>query len=223
MFGRIAGRYDLANRLLSCGMDLSWRRRLVGAASRAKPGAILDLATGSGDVALALGRAISGAHVTGMDFCLPMLAQAEKKKAAAGDTAYPNVRFEPGDGLSLPLPDKTFDVVTIAFGLRNMADRHRSLTEMHRVLRPGGRLLVLEFSQPKPPFRALYLFYLRHILPILAGWITADRQAYVYLNKTIEDFPGPQKLSEEIVRAGFKTASAQRMTLGVVALHEAVS
>jgi len=220
MFGRIAGRYDLANRLLSCGMDLRWRRRLVRAVRRSAPGAVLDLATGSGDVALALGRALPEADILGMDFCAPMLAEAERKKASGTSV---RVRFAPGDGLALPLPDKSFDAVTIAFGLRNMADRHRCLTEMRRVLRPGGRLFVLEFSQPRRGFRPLYLFYLRRLLPAVAGWLTADRSAYVYLNKSIEGFPEPDALSEEIRKAGFGRVASTAMTFGVVALHEAVS
>ena len=124
------------------------------------------------------------------------------------------------DGPSLA--DGTFDVVTISFGLRNMSDRHRALGEMHRVLRPGGRLFVLEFSQPRRWLCALYFFYLRKILPRLAGFVTGDRAAYVYLNDTIEQFPGPAELTREIQAAGFIEIQARQMTGGVVALHEAV-
>ena len=222
MFGRIARRYDLANRLLSGGIDIWWRRQLVDAVRRVSPHDVLDLATGSGDVAFALGRGLGTAvRVTGVDFCQPMLDEAEKKKAAAGDARIASVTFRQGDALALPLADGSFDVVTIAFGLRNLADRPRGLREMHRVLRPGGRLLVLEFSQPQVWFRPLYFFYLRRILPALAGMVTGDRAAYVYLNDTIAEFPGRDQLSEEIRHAGFSAVSAQPMTFGIVALHEA--
>jgi demethylmenaquinone methyltransferase/2-methoxy-6-polyprenyl-1,4-benzoquinol methylase len=222
MFARIARRYDAANRLLSGGIDRWWRSRLVRAVRRSSPRQVLDLATGSGDVAFALGRALPpSARILGMDFCQPMLDQAEAKQRAAGPGRYANLVFRPGDGLALPLSDETFDVVTIAFGLRNMADRHRSLTEMHRVLRPGGRLLVLEFSQPVRWFCPLYFFYLRRILPPIAGVVTGDRAAYVYLNDTIAQFPNRAALAQEIRVAGFRSVQARSLTLGIVALHEA--
>ena len=189
MFGRIARRYDLANRLLSGGLDRGWRRRLVRAVKQLAPGEILDLATGSGDVAFALSRGLEpSVRILGMDFCAPMLLEAERKKSAAG-SRYDHVRFTQGDGLALPLAEAEFDAVTISFGLRNMADRARSLSEIRRVLRPGGSLFILEFSQPQRWFRPAYFFYLRHVLPAIAGWATADRAAYVYLNETIEEFP----------------------------------
>jgi demethylmenaquinone methyltransferase / 2-methoxy-6-polyprenyl-1,4-benzoquinol methylase len=221
MFGRIARRYDFANFVLSGGMDTWWRRQLVAAVRRSKPRDILDLATGSGDVAFALSRGLPApASITGMDFCQPMLDEAEAKKLAAGARQYQNVRFAQGDGLSLPLPDASFDAVTIAFGLRNLADRARGLREMHRVLRPGGRLFVLEFSQPQRWFRPCYFFYLRKILPLVAGIVTGDRAAYFYLNDTIGQFPDRAAISDEIRAAGFSRVSSCGMTFGIVALHE---
>jgi demethylmenaquinone methyltransferase/2-methoxy-6-polyprenyl-1,4-benzoquinol methylase len=224
MFGRIAARYDLANRMLSLGSDAAWRRRLVAAVRLANPKRVMDLATGSGDTALALSGALpSDAQILGMDFCEPMLAEARKKQSAAGLGRIANVRFETGDGMALPLPDGSYDAVTISFGLRNMADRGRSLSEIRRVLRPGGRLFILEFSQPAPFVRPFYLLYLRHVLPRLAGWISGDRKAYVYLNETIESFPGRTALSAEIAAAGFSSVTAVPMTFGIVALHEAMA
>ncbi len=221
MFARIARRYDVANRLLSLGMDRWWRARLVKRAATPVPNDALDLATGSGDVAFALARKLPpSTRICGMDFCQPMLDEADIKKAATGDR-YRNIEFKPGDGMSLPVPDQSVDVLTISFGLRNMADRHKSLTEMRRVLRPGGKLLVLEFSQPQPWFRPFYFFYLRHILPKLAGIITGDRAAYDYLNRTIEQFPNRTALTGELQRAGFNHVTAISMTFGIVALHEA--
>jgi demethylmenaquinone methyltransferase / 2-methoxy-6-polyprenyl-1,4-benzoquinol methylase len=222
MFARIARRYDLANRLLSGGVDVWWRRRLVAAVRRAAPSDVLDLATGSGDVAFALSRGLSATvRVTGMDFCQPMLDEAEAKRTAAAGVHFANVTFRQGDALALPLADATIDAVTIAFGLRNLADRDRGLREMRRVLSPGGRLFVLEFSQPQAWFRPVYFFYLRRILPVLAGAVTGDRAAYVYLNDTIAGFPGRAALADEIRAAGFSTVSATPMTFGIVALHEA--
>lgn len=222
MFARIARRYDVANRLLSGGMDVSWRKRLVQAVARHAPHDLLDLATGSGDVAFALHQGIPNApKILGVDFCQPMLDEAEKKKHAAAGR-FASVTFRQGDALALPLPDASFDAVTISFGLRNLADRDRGLREMHRVLRPGGRLYVLEFSQPQRWFRPLYYFYLAKILPRFAGIVTGDRGAYEYLNNTIAAFPDRAALAHEIRRAGFATVHATPMTFGIVALHEAV-
>lgn len=224
LFARIAHRYDLANRLLSGGMDVWWRRQLVASALESDPVAVLDVATGSGDVAFALARRLSPAtQIIGMDFCEPMLKQAREKKSAAGHGRFANLQFQLGDGLALPMADASVDAITISFGLRNLADRAAGLREMRRVLRPAGRLLILEFSQPSAWFRPIYLFYLRHILPRLAGWITGDRAAYVYLNQTIESFPGRRALSEEIRSAGFRDVSARPMTFGIVALHIATA
>jgi demethylmenaquinone methyltransferase/2-methoxy-6-polyprenyl-1,4-benzoquinol methylase len=223
MFGRIARRYDVANRLLSGGLDVWWRHRLVAAVRRHGPREVLDLATGSGDVAFALSRGLAaGVRITGMDFCQPMLDEAELKKSAGRDERYANITFRQGDGLALALADESFDAITISFGLRNLADRVRGLREMRRVLRPGGRLFVLEFSQPSAWFRPLYFFYLKNILPRIAGAVTGDRAAYDYLNNTITEFPDREALASEIRAAGFAQVAASGMTFGTVALHEAL-
>jgi demethylmenaquinone methyltransferase/2-methoxy-6-polyprenyl-1,4-benzoquinol methylase len=222
MFARIARRYDLANRLLSGGVDVWWRRRLVAAVRRARPGDVLDLATGSGDVAFALARSLpADTRITGMDFCQPMLDEAELKRAKT--SAAKNIVFRQGDGLALPLDDASFDAVTVSFGLRNMADRGRALSEMRRVLRPGGRLFVLEFSQPQAWFRPFYFFYMRRLAPVLAGCLTGDRSAYEYLCGSIERFPARPALAAEIQAAGFSAVTARGFTFGIVALHEAAA
>jgi demethylmenaquinone methyltransferase / 2-methoxy-6-polyprenyl-1,4-benzoquinol methylase len=219
MFARIAGRYDLANRWLSGGVDRWWRRRLVRAVHAGHPRDILDLATGSGDVAFALSRRGSPeVRITGMDFCQPMLDEAERKKALSSPR-YENVAFRQGDGLALPSPDACFDAVTVAFGLRNMTDRVQALREMRRVLRPGGRVFVLEFSQPYRWFRPFYYAYLRHVLPRVAAWLTGDRSAYEYLCGSVESFPTHVALAEEVRRAGFTEVQANRLTFGIVAIH----
>lgn len=223
MFGRVAPRYDLANHLLSGGVDMWWRRRLVSAVRRRSPHDVLDLATGSGDVAFALARGLGPeVVVVGMDFCQPMLDRAVlKKNAADAAERYRSVNFLPGDGLALPLPDASFDVVTISFGLRNMADRRRALSEMRRVLRPGGRLFVLEFSQPQPWFRPFYYLYLKRVAPRVAGLATGEASAYDYLCSSIEQFPNRAGLTQEIFEAGFRDVTATAMTFGIVALHTA--
>lgn len=221
MFARIARRYDAANRLLSGGVDQHWRRRLVRHVRARAPRDVLDLATGSGDVAFTLARTLpADARITGMDFCQPMLDQAiAKQSSATPDARAERIVFRQGDGMALPCPDTSFDAVTISFGLRNMADRHRALCEMHRVLRPGGRVHVLEFSQPYRWFRPLYYFYTKRILPAIAGKVTGDRAAYDYLNASIATYPDHAAMSDELRRAGFRDVRAVRMTLGIVALH----
>ena len=221
MFGRIAHRYDLANRVLSGGIDIYWRIQLVSAVKRTEPKRVLDLATGSGDVAFALGRSLpKGTLIVGMDFCAPMLEEADLKKAQNPE-AFAHVKFRQGDGLALPLPDGSQDAVTIAFGLRNMADRAKCLSEMRRVLRPGGRLFVLEFSQPWTWVRPFYALHLWLVVPLLAGLLTGDRGAYRYLGDSIGAFPDAKALSSEIRAAGFSGVTARRMTMGIVALHVA--
>jgi demethylmenaquinone methyltransferase/2-methoxy-6-polyprenyl-1,4-benzoquinol methylase len=220
MFAQVAQRYDRANRILSCGVDLWWRRRLVKSVRTYQPARILDLATGSGDVAFALARGLHpGANITGMDFCQPMLEVALAKQVIAGDPRLAAVTFAPGDGLNLPLADASFDAITIAFGLRNMADRARALAEMHRVLVPGGRLHVMEFSQPAPWLRPFYYFYMRRISPRLAGLVTGEPDAYRYLCDSIEKFPDRAGLAAEIREAGFTGVQAASLTGGIVALH----
>jgi demethylmenaquinone methyltransferase/2-methoxy-6-polyprenyl-1,4-benzoquinol methylase len=168
LFGAIARRYDLANHLLSGGLDFFWRQRAARIVRGWNPGRILDLATGSGDVALTLRRHCPQAHIVGADFCVPMLREAVRKG------------FRPvvaADGLALPFAPATFDAVTVAFGLRNMASWPGALGEMRRVLRPGGHVLILDFSVPPPPLRALYRLYLHRLLPRFAGWLTGERGA----------------------------------------------
>ena len=224
MLGRIARRYDAANIILSGGMD-----RLVAATTRRGGAATLsrfgpDLATGSGDVAFALSRALDRQSViVGMDFCQPMLDRAEVKKLAARPGQFSNVTFRPGDGLALPLPDACQDAVTISFGLRNLEDRPRGLREMRRVLRPGGRLFVLEFSQPQAWFRPIYYFYLRRILPRIAGGDRRPRRLRLP-EQHHRGAPESGGHSGEITAADFLPGLGPRPdALGIVALHEAVN
>jgi demethylmenaquinone methyltransferase/2-methoxy-6-polyprenyl-1,4-benzoquinol methylase len=221
MFGRIAPRYDLANRVLSLGIDRWWRWHQVRGVVRRRPKTVVDLATGSGDVAFALARKLPPeAQVIGLDFCQPMLDQANHRKVRFKGSAPVEFRF--GDGLDLPLEDDSVDAMTLSFGLRNMQDRARVLREIRRVLKPGrGHLNLLEFSQPQAWFRPVYQLYLHYLLPHLARWLTGDRSAYDYLGASIDTFPDRDQMAGEISAAGFKHITHKAMTFGIVALHEA--
>jgi demethylmenaquinone methyltransferase/2-methoxy-6-polyprenyl-1,4-benzoquinol methylase len=219
-FSSVAPRYDLANHWLSGGIDFYWRKCLVDLAQKSQPTNILDLATGSGDVLFALRRGLGEkVRLTGLDFCEPMLEQArakrEKKQLGSEDN-----QFLHGDCLQLPFADESFDLITISFGLRNLADREKGLSEMQRVLRPGGRLIVLEFSQPYLWFRPFYYFYLRGLLPWVARWLTGDRDAYLYLGSSISEFPDRVGLCREIEQAGFSQVQAKALTFSIVSLHQ---
>lgn len=222
MFGDIAGRYDCANHIISAGIDYYWRRRLVAMVKAQNPGFVVDLATGSGDVAFALKKALGQeTKVLGLDFCRPMLDEAELKKARLSYAK--DLVFDFGDCMALPLADASVDVLTIAFGFRNFEDRQRGLSEMKRVLKAGGSLFILEFSQPARWFRPFYYFYLKRILPRVASVVTGRADAYDYLVGSIEQFPEREVLSLEISNAGFKKVQSNAMTAGVVAIHSAVA
>ena len=210
LFGAIARRYDLANHLLSGGLDFLWRRRAARIVQSWQPERILDLATGSGDVALSLRRACPSAQIVGADFCVPMLREARAKNSGPVVAA---------DGLALPFAAESFDVVTVAFGLRNMASWPGALAQMHRVLRPGGHVLILDFSVPPAPLRWVYRPYLHHVLPWIAGWLTGERGAYEYLGDSIERFPSGQAMCRLLEEAGFASPSAERLTGGIVSLY----
>jgi demethylmenaquinone methyltransferase/2-methoxy-6-polyprenyl-1,4-benzoquinol methylase len=212
MFAAIANRYDLANHLLSGGLDYLWRRRAAELVSGWNPTRILDLATGSGDLALTLGAACPGALLVSADFCHSMLVVAEQKGLE---------RLVVADGLHLPFADATFDALTIAFGLRNMESWSFGLMEMARVLRTGGHLLVLEFSLPPPLLRRIYGVYLHRVLPVIAGLITGERGAYEYLAETIEKFPSGAKVCELLGNAGFSDAVCTPLSGGIVSLYTA--
>lgn len=212
MFGRIARRYDLANHVLSGGADFLWRRRAAKIVADWNPSDVLDLATGSGDLALAIQRRLAATKIVAADFSQEMLEVARAKGVANTMVA---------DALHLPFENESFDVVTVAFGLRNMADWDRALTEMSRVLRGGGHLLVLDFSLPTGAVRPVYRFYLHRCLPLLASIVTGDKAAYDYLGGSIEKFPSGAAMLELIERNGFKNAAAEPMTGGIATIYVA--
>jgi demethylmenaquinone methyltransferase/2-methoxy-6-polyprenyl-1,4-benzoquinol methylase len=218
MFGSIAPRYDLLNHLLSLNIDRYWRARTVQRVSSvlARPDArVLDLCCGTGDLMLAL-QARGQAVVYGSDFCHPMLVAAHHK---VEQRRVRSVLFE-ADALRLPVADASIDLITIAFGFRNLSNYRQGLRELMRVLSPGGLAAILEFSTPpNPVLSRLYAFYSRAILPTIGGWISGSKEAYSYLPESVRKFPGAEGLAEQMRDAGFTNVRFERMTAGIVALH----
>jgi demethylmenaquinone methyltransferase/2-methoxy-6-polyprenyl-1,4-benzoquinol methylase len=213
LFASIAGRYQTVNHVLSGGLDWYWRAIAVRLMRPWNPDLVLDVATGSGDLAAAIGKNFAGCRVIGADFCRPMLEVARRQGLP---------ELVEADGLKLPFPDSTFDAVTVAFGLRNMASWEGGLKEMARVLKPGGHLLVLDFSLPTlPVIRPLYRFYLHRILPIVAGIATGRTDAYEYLGGSIEKFPSGETMTSLIGHSGFTAATAKPLSLGTVSIYTA--
>ena len=211
-FARIADRYVATNHVLSFGTDILWRRKVARMVRRWKPSALLDVASGTGDLALEIQDACPDAEIIATDFCAEMLVHAKERGMA---------RTLVADALDLPFDDASFDVVTVAFGLRNMADYAAALTEMRRVLRPGGHLLVLDFSLPDGVLRGAYRWYLHRVLPRLAGWLTRQKDAYEYLGGSIEEFPMGGAMTGLIGRCGYVNAEALPQTFGVATIYVA--
>lgn len=217
MFAGIAARYDLLNHLLSGNTDQRWRRLVANKlrASLSEGSRTLDVACGTGDLSLALSQA-GQTKVIGLDFCRPMLEVAARKT----ENSTQPLPFIEGDALSLPFADATFDVVTIAFGLRNLASVEGGLCELYRVLKPSGRIGILEFSRPVVPgFRALFQFYFTRVLPRIGGAISGSRGAYEYLPDSVSRFPDQKRLVELMNKVGFAEVEYQNLTGGIAALH----
>jgi demethylmenaquinone methyltransferase / 2-methoxy-6-polyprenyl-1,4-benzoquinol methylase len=216
MFSTIAPRYDALNRLLSFGIDRRWRVQAARAALHGGARHVLDVATGTGDLAFTLASLSPEAEIVGVDFAEPMLELARAKAPMRSG----HVRFEVGDGTALRFADDSFDAVTIAYGLRNFDDLDGGLREFQRVLRPGGRLVVLEF--PPPPgglFGVFYRLYFTRVLPAVGGMISGRESAYRYLPESVLAFPAPETLAQRMREAGFAEVSYRLQTLGVSAIH----
>jgi len=213
MFGAIARRYDLANHLLSCGMDFYWRARAADIVAGWNPHRVADLATGTGDLALALQKKLSDAEITAVDFLPEMLELARRKGVRQVVLA---------DAMKLPFSDASFDCITIAFGLRNLENYSAALAEMRRVLNTHGHLLVLEFSLPTTPIlRAAYRFYLHRCLPLLGSFLTKKKSAYDYLGDSIEEFPNGNTMCELMRANGYVSPGFQPLTGGIVTVYTA--
>lgn len=221
IFASIAKGYDRFNAISSMGMDKLWRRSVVLRAALTPEMSVLDLAAGTGDLSLAIARLGRPASVLGTDFSPQMLEVAEHK--AESYTGSTRLAFEVQDAQALTLPDESFDVVTVGFGVRNFPDRAANFREVLRVLKPGGRYIVLEFSRPPfAPFRWVYHVYLNHVIPFVGGLLTKDRESFAYLNRSIKAFPRQEKFAAELKAAGFRSVTWRNMTFGVVAVHTAV-
>lgn len=218
MFAGIAGRYDLLNHLLSLNIDKGWRRKVsreIRSILDNPDATVLDVACGTGDLSLELNRE-SQAQVFGTDFCRPMLTIANQKSQNENSP----IPFIEGDAMGLPFVDESFDAVTIAFGLRNLANVADGLKELHRILKPGGVLAVLEFSAPVVPgFGKLFNFYFAHVLPRIGGAVSGSRGAYEYLPDSVSKFPNQKKLVEMIESTGFSAVKYSNLTGGIAALH----
>lgn len=210
-FARIADRYVLTNHVLSCGMDIWWRKIVTARIRKWRPTRLLDVASGTGDLALEIQDQCPQCEVIASDFCAEMLAHAARQGIAKTIVA---------DALRLPFRDGEFDVVTVAFGLRNMADYPAALREMRRVLKSSGRLVILDFSLPTGILRTPYRLYLHHVLPRLAGWLTGQKDAYEYLGGSIEAFPSGRNMTDLLETCGFEKTDASPITGGVVTIYE---
>jgi demethylmenaquinone methyltransferase/2-methoxy-6-polyprenyl-1,4-benzoquinol methylase len=222
MFAQIAPRYDFLNHLLSLGVDVYWRGRTVAKVPPDGDLPILDLCTGTGDLALAYYRAAAGKlRVVGADFCHPMLVIGRGKAAQAHAD---RLAFVEADAQTLPFPANQFQIVSVAFGLRNVSDTDRGLREMLRVCRPGGRIAVLEFSMPAwRPMRALYGWYFRRVLPLVASlFVRRGKDAYHYLPESVSEFPSGQALLDRMRAAGASQATAFPLTFGIATLYVGV-
>jgi demethylmenaquinone methyltransferase/2-methoxy-6-polyprenyl-1,4-benzoquinol methylase len=217
MFAEIAPRYDLVNRLLSGGIDVLWRRTTVRRAPPPSAGAMLDVCCGTGDLALAYAaKAGPGLRIVASDFCRPMLDRGEVKSIKAGRA----IEWVEADAMRLPFAAAEFDLVTVAFGLRNIADTAQGLAEMARVTKPGGTLAILEFSLPRSAvIRSGYLWYFRNVLPRLGNAVARNgSDAYTYLNQSVEEFPSGERLAALVRAAGYDSVEMVPLTLGIATL-----
>lgn len=220
MFDNISANYDFLNHLLSLSIDKGWRRKVVRLIRQDKPQQILDVATGTADLAIAMAK-IAPEKVVGVDISDGMLEVGRQKVRKKGLTEL--VTLENGDSENLPYPDASFDAITVAFGVRNFENLEKGLREMYRVLRPGGKLLVLEFSQPtRFPFKQLYNFYFRNILPLLGKLVSRDQSAYTYLPESVGAFPFGKQMTDILAQCGYQHNRFIPVTFGVATIYESV-
>lgn len=219
MFDNIAHRYDFLNHLLSLGIDKRWRKKAIRSIRSIHPKHILDIATGTGDLAFEAWRQMPGVHITGLDLSEGMLSKAREK---ADERKLANMEFVKGDSENLHFADTTFDAVSVAFGVRNFENLEAGLKEIYRVLKPGGRLAVLEFSKPKAfPVKQLFNFYFKNILPATGRMISKDARAYEYLPESVQAFPEGKDFIRILEKTGFKFCKDQPLTFGICSLYTA--
>lgn len=218
MFNSIAAKYDFLNHFLSLGIDKLWRRRLVKQLAKSNPRQVLDIATGTGDLAIQLAKYHKSVKITGVDISENMLSIGREKilkRKLEG-----RINLKQANSLSLPFANGEFDAAMVAFGVRNFEDLSKGITEIHRVLKDGGSLYVLEFSMPSRfPMRNLYRFYFRRVLPFVGGIVSGSKSAYTYLPESVFAFPEKEKFVEIMANAGFKNCSYKRLTFGVASIY----
>ena len=221
MFDRIAARYDLMNRLMTGGRDQAWRRMVAGMACLPAGGRVLDMATGTGDIALALANRYPEAQIVGADFSIEMLQTSQAKMIAREMKGQ--ISLAAGDALWLPFPENSFDAATTGFALRNVIDIPRAFAEMLRIVRPGGRVVCLEISRPTLPlFRLLFGFYFYRLVPWIGGLVSGQRDAYAYLPNSLTNFLTPSEIKDVMESAGWQQVRYRRLMMGTVAIHTGV-
>ncbi|MFN7117419.1 MAG: bifunctional demethylmenaquinone methyltransferase/2-methoxy-6-polyprenyl-1,4-benzoquinol methylase UbiE [Saprospiraceae bacterium] len=220
MFDNIARRYDFLNRLLSLGIDKIWRKKAIDQLKKLQPKYILDVATGTADVALETARRLHPDKSIGLDISAEMLHFGREKVAKQGLAEV--IELVQGDSENLSFSDNTFDAITVAFGVRNFENLEKGLSEMNRVLKPGGKLVVLEFSKPRLfPFKQLFQFYFQNILPIIGRWTSQDPRAYKYLFESVQVFPEGEQFLNILQKTGYKSSKCIPLTLGVCSIYTA--
>lgn len=218
MFDQIAMRYDVMNRLLSGGVDIYWRRRAIRELAALRPQKVLDVATGTADVAIMTYKYLQPASITGIDISEKMLAIGRQKVAKL--LLNKHIDLLKGDSEAINFPDNTFDAITVAFGVRNFENLEKGLSEMYRVLQPGGKLVILEFSKPKKVwFKGLYNFYLKTVAPRAGQWLSRNKDAYQYLNNSVNAFPEGETFLHILEQVGFSNTSLKRLSLGICTIY----
>lgn len=218
MFDHIAFRYDLMNHLLSLGIDRGWRKKAIRQLQELQPKQVLDVATGTGDVAILTYKMLKPEKIVGIDISEGMLELGRKKIAQLGWTD--RILLQNGDSETISFPDHTFDAITVAFGVRNFENLEKGLTEMYRVLKQGGRLVILEFSNPaKFPVKQIYQFYFRCITPLMGKWIARDHAAYTYLPASVQAFPQGEKMLQILRQTGYQQTTCKTLTFGICSIY----
>lgn len=220
MFDNISPKYDLLNRILSGGIDIQWRKEVIKMVKAAKPATILDIATGTGDLAIMMAKNTS-AQITGLDLSAGMLEVGKKKVTAENLTN--RVTMVQGDSENLPFADNSFDVITVSFGVRNFENLEKGLSEINRILKPGGTFIILEFSYPTSfPMKQLYTFYSKNILPAIGKLISKDQSAYTYLPDSVAAFPHGEEMKGILKNVNFKQSIDKKLTFGIASIYKSV-
>jgi demethylmenaquinone methyltransferase / 2-methoxy-6-polyprenyl-1,4-benzoquinol methylase len=217
MFDSIAARYDLMNRLFSAGIDMKWRKKTIGLLKKLEPKTVLDMATGTADMAILASRLLNPEKITGLDLSAEMLELGRKKIEKEGLVS--KIELVKGDGEAISFPDNSFDAVMVAFGVRNFEKLEDGLSEMLRVLKPGGKLVVLEFSKPNWGFKNLYNLYMGIVAPEVARWFRQNKDAYRYLNRSSNAFPDRNDFTEILNRVGFSNTECKPLSFGICCIY----